>query len=59
MNPVTYFKETMSELRQVRWPTRQTTIQLTSIVIVVSLIVALYVGALDFSFTKLLSELVK
>lgn len=59
MNPVTYFKETVGELKLVRWPTRQETINLTVIVLAISLIVGAYIGGLDYLFTNLLTYLVK
>ncbi|KKU28044.1 MAG: Preprotein translocase, SecE subunit [Candidatus Amesbacteria bacterium GW2011_GWA1_47_20] len=59
MNPVKYLSETIDELRHVSWPSRQDTIKLTVIVIAISLIVALYVGGLDFTFTNLLTLIIK
>ena len=59
MNPVTYIKDTLSELKLVSWPSRQKTVQLSAIVVAVSLIMAFYVGALDFGFTSLLQTLLK
>ncbi len=45
------------ELKQVTWPTRAETIQLTVTVITISLIVALFVGIIDFSLAKVLESL--
>lgn len=59
MNPVTYLKETISELRAVRWPTRQETVKLTIIVLGLSAVVGLYVGGLDLVFTQTLSFIFK
>jgi preprotein translocase subunit SecE len=59
MNLATYLKDTLSELRQVRWPTRQATIKLTGIVIGISLLVGIYIGLLDYAFTHLLTFLFK
>lgn len=59
MNPITYLKETISELMQVTWPTRRQTLTLSAIVVVASLVMAAYVGALDFGFTNLLKTLLK
>ena len=59
MNPVKYLSETIDELKHVSWPSRQDTIKLTVIVIAISLIVALYVGGLDFTFTNLLTLIIK
>jgi len=54
MNVVTYLHDTVSELKLVRWPTRRETINLTLIVIAISVIVGAYVGGLDFLFTNVL-----
>lgn len=59
MNPVQYFKETLAELKQVQWPSRQKTAQLSAIVVAVSILMAAYVGALDFGFANLLKYLIK
>lgn len=59
MNPVTYIKDTLAELKLVSWPSRKKTVQLSAIVVAVSLIMAFYVGALDFGFTNLLKTLLK
>lgn len=53
LNPVKYFKEVREELVKVEWPTRQQTLQKTVLVIGSSIVVGLYIGALDFIFTKL------
>ncbi len=49
-----YLSEVKVELSKVTWPRRDEVIKLTIIVILISLIVGVYVGALDFGFTKLL-----
>jgi preprotein translocase SecE subunit len=59
MNPISYLKDTIAELKLVRWPTQQETVRLTAIVIGISVLVGVYVGALDFSFTSLLSTILK
>ncbi len=53
--PVTnYFKSAQVELKKVTWPSREETIQKTILVIIISLAVAMYLGALDYIFTRLL-----
>ena len=42
-----YFEESWSELRKVAWPERQTVINLTLIVIGVSIVVGAYIAILD------------
>jgi preprotein translocase subunit SecE len=49
---VKYIKATLAELRQVAWPTQKEAITYTILVIVISTIVALYVGAFDYLFSQ-------
>lgn len=58
-SPVTFLKETRDELKKVVWPTRQEVIRLTGVVILVSLIVGVFLGGLDFVFTKVMEVVVK
>ena len=58
MKAVNYFKEVRSELAKVVWPKRGEVVKLTLMVILISLAVGLYVGALDLAFTKLLEVLI-
>lgn len=55
---ITFLKEVRLELTKVVWPKREEVIKLTLIVLIISGIIAAYVGALDFAFTKLLEFLV-
>ena len=45
-----YFKEVRAEMRHVSWPSREQTIIYTIVVVAVSLVTALYLGALDYIF---------
>lgn len=49
-----YLREVKIELSKVIWPKASEVIKLTALVLIVSLVVGIYVGALDFGFTKLL-----
>jgi preprotein translocase subunit SecE len=49
-----YIKESRQEFRRVNWPTRRETFRLTVIVIIISLVVAAFLGILDLFFTYLL-----
>jgi len=53
-----YFSEVRAELSKVTWPKRQEVIRLTLVVFAISVIVAFYVGGLDYVFTKLLEAIV-
>jgi preprotein translocase subunit SecE len=55
---INYFKATMRELKQVSWPTRKQSIIYTILVIAISAIVALYVGAFDYVFSQIISSLI-
>ncbi len=57
--PVTFVRETRDELRKVTWPTRNEVVRLTLVVISVSVIVGVYIGGLDFVFTKLLQFILR
>lgn len=47
---VKYFQDTRAELRRVTWPTRDETRNLTSIIVVVTLLMAFFLGTLDYIF---------
>lgn len=48
-----FFSETIAELRKVVWPTRQEAARLTIIVLVVCIILGIFLGSIDYGFTKL------
>lgn len=50
---VRYVRETIGELRKVNWPTRAQALNLTMIVIVVSTVMAIFLGIADALFTRL------
>ncbi|HSX09078.1 MAG TPA: preprotein translocase subunit SecE [Candidatus Saccharimonadales bacterium] len=52
ITPVTFVRESYDELRQVVWPTRKEIFRLTGIVIIISVIMGIYVGGLDWVFTQ-------
>lgn len=52
---VKYIKDTAAELRQVHWPTQEQAIFYTTLVIVISVIVAAYIGAFDYLFSQVVS----
>jgi len=50
-NPlVKYFNETRAELRKVTWPTRDETRNLTTIIVIVTVAMAIFLGLLDYIF---------
>ena len=52
-----FLQESFQELNRVNWPSRQDTVKLTAVVIFLSIVVAFFLGALDFIFTYLLELL--
>jgi preprotein translocase subunit SecE len=48
-----YFRETLGELRKVSWPTRKEALNLTYIVVIVMVIMAIFLGGIDFVFFRL------
>ncbi len=58
-NPLsTYFRGAYEELRKIAWPTKRETIQHTILVVGLSLVVAAFLGALDYAFNLGLEKLV-
>jgi preprotein translocase subunit SecE len=53
-----WFNETIGELRKVLWPTRKEAINLTIVVLVVSIVMAFFLGGLDFIFARLLNLII-
>lgn len=52
-------RDVIDELKKVTWPTREETIKLTMIVIVISLLIGAYIGIIDVLLTKLLEMFTK
>jgi len=50
---VRYLKETRAELRKVTWPTRAEAVNLTLIVLAVTVVMALFLGAFDLLFSTI------
>jgi len=49
---IDYIKEVIEEAKKVTWPTRKQTIFFTVAVLAISVIIAYYLGLLDFLFSK-------
>jgi len=56
--PLDFFKQSYSELKKAKWPTRQEALRLTMVVILLSVFVGIFIAILDFVFTKLVAVLV-
>jgi len=52
-NPINFVRDVRLELRKVAWPTRRETMNLTAVVIALSVAVGLFLGGTDFVFQEL------
>lgn len=55
----TYIKESIGETRHIKWPTRAEALYYSVAVVIISLVVAYYLGLLDVFFAKLLNLIIK
>jgi preprotein translocase subunit SecE len=58
MSFIQYLKDTKSEMKHVNWPTRSQAINYTVLVIGLSVVVAVVLGAFDTGFSYLLSKII-
>ena len=56
---IQFLKDVRVELAKVVWPTRKEALKITGIVILFSVFVALFLGAIDYGLTRLISLLLK
>lgn len=54
-----FFKEARSELEKVVWPSREQTIRLTLMVILVTIGVGFFVAGVDFVFASVAQKLIQ
>lgn len=54
---LSFISEVRLELSKVVWPTKQEVVRLLGLVLIISAIVAAFVGVVDFSLTKTLEYL--
>lgn len=52
-----FFFEAKGELLRVNWPTREELIRYTTLVVIISLVVAIFLGALDTLFSYLVENI--
>jgi preprotein translocase subunit SecE len=55
---ITFLKEARVELMKVNWLSKKQTINYTLLVIAISLVVAIFLGGLDYIFSSVLKEIV-
>lgn len=59
MNAGAFLIEVRRELKKVTWPTRQEIVQMTTLVILVSLAVGIYIGVIDVVLAKIVETVIK
>lgn len=52
-----FFAEVVAELRKAHWPSRQEALRLSGLVLLVCVVVGAILGALDYGFFRLFSDL--
>ncbi len=55
---MTFFKESRAELRKVTWPTREEAMNLTAAVIVMTVVIAAFLGIIDAVLNFLVKPLI-
>jgi len=58
-NATNYFNEVRAEMAKVTWPTRSQTIRMTILVIIVSVVMGIFIGGLDFVFSRTLTAILQ
>ena len=53
-----YLVESWAELKKVAWPTRETVIRLTLLVLAVSMVIGVYIYVLDRIFNTLVDQVI-
>lgn len=54
-----YFNDTMQELKKVAWPSKEELIGSTIVVVVMSILVAVFIGVVDQVLNKLVNLLIE
>lgn len=53
-----FFTEVRREIKKVNWPTPKETVRYTLIIISVSIVIAIFLGGVDFLFKSLLEKFI-
>jgi preprotein translocase subunit SecE len=54
-----FFQEVLLEFKRVTWPSRQELVNSTTVVIVVTLVLAFFLGAVDIGLTKIVERVLR
>ncbi len=53
-----YFEEVVIEIKQTTWPSKDSTKNMTLLVVVVASLIAFYLGGIDFLLQKIMATLI-
>lgn len=56
---VSFVTDVLAEMKKINWPSREHTVRMTTIVIIATVGMSIYVGAIDFALTTVLEQLLK
>ena len=54
-----FFREVLLEFKRVTWPTRAELVNSTAVVIVVTVVLAFFLGAVDIALTKVVERILR
>ena len=54
----TYIGDLRQEFKRINWPSRNEALRMSGVVIAISVVVAVFLGALDFLFVSVLEKLI-
>ena len=57
-NPVSFYNQVRDELKKVNWPTRETTISTSIVVVVVVGLITAYLGIVDAIVSRLAGQII-
>ena len=52
---INYLNEVRGEMAKVTWPAREKTIKIVGLIIIISIVMGVFIGGLDFLLSRLLS----
>jgi preprotein translocase subunit SecE len=55
---IAYLRQSRNELTKVVWPSRQTTIRYTAAVLGFSIVLAIFIGGIDYLFTQVIQKVI-
>jgi len=58
MKAATFLKEVKMEIQKINWPTKDRTLRYTLIVIGISIVIAIFLGGMDFLFTTVFNQFI-